>query len=681
MPLVTRSQQRLAVFGAVILLALLIADVAILWSEYSTTILYEQWLPSVAGAHEQRIGNNVWQKTTEPTPYFEVRDKHPIKNLMREGDKKFEEYIAHRSKNFKETVRRYRETYGRHPPPGFKQWYKLARKRKVYNIDDFQQIHDDLRPFWALPPREIRNLAAHASDDDGHALSTISIRNGQVNQRTWGWRSETFIRLLGTVAEWLPDMDIPMNRMDQPRVIVPWEDMQRYLEIEEKTRSTGEAGVRDGFTKDSNALHVPRPRDGVAAWIDRWNPFQYGVDERRGDAADDPPPPDYGWFGYPGGQYMDLAAKACPPESYARKPSSTKLYKKTEASYKDPLGGFITNFNLSSDLCTVGPQIQNLHGLLYASTSLTATHKLVPVFGECKVNVNNDILFPANMYWKDDERYNYDDHQDLSWDDKNDMMIWRGVTSGGNTHQDDEWRWRNMHRHRLVLMTNSTEVAENKSSIVALTDPKTGEYGPKEFRIGPFAEKHTDIGFTGLLACIPNCDFYNPFLSLKNSMSFAETFRSKYLIDVDGHSFSGRWRAFLQSRSLGLKATIFREWHDSRLFAWRHFVPVDNRYDDLYSLLAYFMGVGPSSKNRDVAAQNPNHGVSVWRHDYEALKLAQQGREWADKVLRREDIELYVFRLLLEYGRIIDDNRHRIGVVGDGGAEMEAFDREYPAVV
>lgn len=505
-----------------------------------------------------------------------------------------------------------------------------------------------------------------------------------MNQRTWGWRSETFIKLLSKVAKWLPDMDIPMNRMDQPRVVVPWEDMQEYLKIEEKTRSLKEEGVKDQFTQGMNAFHIPRARDSGTAWIDRWNPFKYGVDERRGENPDDPTP-DYGWFGYPGGQYMDLAAKACPPESYARKPSSTKLLKKTEASYKTPLGGFITNFNLSADLCTVGPQIQHLHGLLYASTSMTATHKLVPVFGECKVNVNNDILFPANMYWKDDERYNYDDHQDLAWENKDDMMIWRGVTSGGNTHEDDEWRWRNMHRHRLVLMTNASEVATNTTSLVALSDPSshsnTGTYTTKTFRLAPFAQQHTDVGFTGLLACIPNCDFYNRFLAVVNSMSFAETFRSKFLIDVDGHSFSGRWRAFLQSRSLGLKATIFREWHDSRLFAWQHFVPVDNRYDDLYSLLAYFIGIGSGDSGNKLSDNSDvNANVRVHRHDFEALKIARQGREWAEKVLRREDIEIYVFLLFLEYGRVCDDNRHRIGVVGDGGLEMEEFDRKYPAV-
>ena len=92
--------------------------------------------------------------------------------------------------------------------------------------------------------------------------------------------------------------------------------------------------------------------------------------------------------------------------------------------------------------------------------------------------------------------------------------------------------------------------------------------------------------------------------------------------------------AFLKSKSLGIKSTIFREWHDSRLFAWRHFIPLDNEYKELYSILAYFIGVGSVSE-----AVKDGH-VYVPRHDFEARKLGRQGREWAEKVLRREDIEV-----------------------------------------
>jgi hypothetical protein len=45
----------------------------------------------------------------------------------------------------------------------------------------------------------------------------------------------------------------------------------------------------------------------------------------------------------------------------------------------------------------------------------------------------------------------------------------------------------------------------------------------------------------------------------------------------------------------------------------------------------------------------------------EAETIAMQGRDWTNKVLRKEDMEIYMFRLLLEWGRLTDDNREELG--------------------
>lgn len=586
---------------------------------------------------------------------------------MQDAENRFNAANAYRSQTFKQTVEKYRRKYGRHPPPGFKQWYIFARERHVYNVDDFDQINDDLRPFWAVPPHVIRHYAAHASDIDEHLVSTISVRTGQVFQELWGWRSETFVKGLQSFAHLLPDMDIPMNRMDQPRVLVPWDELQTMLEKEASTRSTRHEGNSDQFTPDMPGFWRRSPRTPEPAWLYKLDPF-WSPREHNEDPDD--PPPDYGWFWHAAQPLMDIAAKACPPGTYARNAQSVSHLDAAEAHYKTALGGFVSNFNLSSDLCTVGPQLADLHGFLFASTSMIATHKLVPIFSESKTNVNNDILFPANMYMAHDERYQYSDESEINWDDKDDNAVWRGATSSGTAFEDQPDAWKRMHRQRLVSATNATMIGPNDTAPILALDRGSPEiHRNNNFHHAAFAAGHTDFGFTETMACIPNCSFYDSTFSMLNKTSFTQTFASKYLIHVDGMSFSGRWRALLQSRSLGLKATIFREWYDSRLFAWRHFVPMDNRFDDLWSLLTYLIGY------RDESA-----GVEVARHDYEAYRIAKQGKEWAEKVLRREDREVYLFRLLLEYGRIIDDQRERIGVVGDGGQEMREFDRRVPAV-
>lgn len=597
-----------------------------------------------------------------PTP-SEVPDSHPISTLMKEADLAWRTYEGSRSLTFRQTVKKYRSRYGRHPPPGFKDWYIFARKKNVFNIDDFDQIMDDLRPFWAVNPKIIRKHAAHMWENTEHGAAGIHIRNHKIAKVNFQmWRTDTMGHVIEKFIEYLPDMDIAMNRLDQPRVVVPWDDMQELLAKEYETRALPPV-AEDSFTSKQDFL------------------LNMTVESKEADTSERL---DAHWFFRPGQLYMKIASQGCPPDSPARNPKMSA--KQVDGRFKEPLAGLVSNFNLSSDLCTVGEQLSTMHGLLYSASSIIASHDLVPIFGECKVNVNSDILFPANMYYAHDDRYDYDDEEDLPWDEKDETMIWRGVTSGGVQIKEN---WETMHRQRLVRLLNGTFMAENKSEVSILQQsPATtaltavGAYEPtRKFKPEAFANKHTDVGFVESWGCVPNCSFYNDVFSWKPQTTLTSQFRSKYLIDVDGHSFSGRWHAFLQSQSLGFKATIFREWHDSRLFAWRHFVPVDNRYDDLYSLLTYFVGVG--GKKGEVLDDfesgdgdtTLNPGMYVPKHQFEAKKLADQGREWANKVLRREDIEVYMFRLLLEYGRICDDNRDRIGYSGDG-SELDRFDVE-----
>jgi hypothetical protein len=52
-------------------------------------------------------------------------------------------------------------------------------------------------------------------------------------------------------------------------------------------------------------------------------------------------------------------------------------------------------------------------------------------------------------------------------------------------------------------------------------------------------------------------------------------------------------------------------------------------------------------------------------HEDAARRIAEAGKEWADRVLRKDDMLIYVYRLLLEYARIVDDRKERIGWAED----------------
>lgn len=88
-------------------------------------------------------------------------------------------------------------------------------------------------------------------------------------------------------------------------------------------------------------------------------------------------------------------------------------------------------------------------------------------------------------------------------------------------------------------------------------------------------------------------------------------------------------------------------------------------HTDFYTLLTYFIGLG--------SATAPHAAAYVPSHDFEAKQISNWGRDWAKKVLRHEDIEIYTYRLMLEYGRLLDDNRDRIGYGGDGSEMVEKW--------
>lgn len=115
-------------------------------------------------------------------------------------------------------------------------------------------------------------------------------------------------------------------------------------------------------------------------------------------------------------------------------------------------------------------------------------------------------------------------------------------------------------------------------------------------QIGAWLSNFPDVSFVHL-ECFPEspkerkgtCSYTGPHMSVATSKPMQQQYRYKYLPDVDGHSFSGRWRAFLKSTSVPLKATIYAEWHDDRMVPWVHFVPFNASYKDIYAVMEYFI--------------------------------------------------------------------------------------------
>lgn len=544
---------------------------------------------------------------TEPTPV--KNSSHPIWQLILDNEKDWKKKLARQSQSLSEAVTEYRRRYGIHPPPNFDKWYEFAKARNVRFIDEYDNIQQNLAPFWGLKPATIRARAREAIGFDANNLIGALIRNGELQKIAGGseWQMEATEGMMDGFIKYLPDMDLAFNIHDEPRVLVPYEDLTRLIFI------------ADNQTKPvANATLEP-----INSWSTR------PVDMNDGSRFEDVRRTRFNVFAHqPTWAHSRIS---CSPDSPARILEDNQMADNLKNYAMGELG-FIYNQTAHSDICQ-SPSFSNKHGFFDRPNAFNVAQDLIPVFSQSKISSFNDILYPSPWYWSG--KVPYDSSIDPTWAEKKDQVYWRGSTTGGFSRDGS---WRRQHRQQMVQKINTNDRAK---ILVNKSEDSSEDWQTKEVPRSDFKELF-DVHFTHVDQCDPaDCDAQKEFFSIKGWAKQNTAWKYKYLIDVDGNAFSGRFYAFLKSRSLIYKLAIFREWHDEWLKPWFHYIPMSLKGDEWIEAVRWFAGEAPGKKN--------------------AEKIALQGKEWADKILRNEDLEAWFFRLLLEYGRLVDDNREVIG--------------------
>lgn len=167
--------------------------------------------------------------TLEPSPN-PLDDPHPIIALVHDGNVAFDDLLSKETHNLAAAAWEYRQRRGRHPPPGFDKWHQYAVDNHAVIIEEFwDQIYHDLNPLWALDQKEmLENVRSQEH--------IISIRNGKVSTDSKHFWLEIWTELVGSVSRYLPDLDMAVNHMDEPRLLIQWEQMTSHVETEQKKR-------------------------------------------------------------------------------------------------------------------------------------------------------------------------------------------------------------------------------------------------------------------------------------------------------------------------------------------------------------------------------------------------------------------------------------------------------------
>ncbi|CAJ2505550.1 Uu.00g129440.m01.CDS01 [Anthostomella pinea] len=528
--------------------------------------------------------------------------RHAIDDLILDAKRAQDRLLLERSHDVGTAAAGYRSRRGRHPPPGFDKWFEYASKHDATITERFfDRIEHDIRPFWAQDPRIISKHAANGEHvvrvRDGAAYG-IGDTKGHV---PW---LQLWTGLVSEAAAWLPDVDMPINYWDESRILAPWDEINSLVTEAERNKKITP-------TKDTVREFTKRAHLG-------------------GDENVEIREPD--WITTGASKLWDLARQTCPPDTPGCNVSAIEDFSAPPS--------FPTDWH---------PPFSENGGAFVQWARIEVTQELVPMFGGSKLTMNNDILIPGAMYLSGELRYSGGWNHGPPWEQKKEGVVWRGVGSGGRLQADN---WSHFQRFRLVQMLNGTTVSEleqgNRSAAPTFGNMPDGmrSFSCPGLSLGEWLQAHSDTGFT-YMQCFPenDCGYLEPYFSKVDAVSMADQFKWKFMPDVDGNSFSARFRSLLLSTSLPLKSTIFAEWHDDRLAPWVHFVPLDNMLMDLYGVLDYFL------------KDEKGHAA--------ARMIAETGRRWAEKVLRREDMLLYVWRLLLEFARVCDERRHSLGFVDD----------------
>ncbi|ROV98924.1 hypothetical protein VSDG_03841 [Cytospora chrysosperma] len=549
-------------------------------------------------------GNAPTRSKPKPAP----GGSHPMWHLIRDAEAKLEEEKTRQSKTLGEAVTEYRRRYGIPPPPNFDKWYQFATSKGVQLIDEFDTIHELMTPFWGLKPSTIRSRAAEALGF-GNSLLGVQIRNGRMTNIQGGgdWQRDATEGMMKPFIEHLPSMDLCFNIHDEPRVIVPHDDMERLVDLAKNKNMKAANSVshpRNEFTKKPKGIN-----EGTyftETKLTRFNVFAHQATWTH-------------------------SRMSCPPESPAR---ALEESEQSDDLARYGMGelGFVYNATAMSDIC-YSPSLSSTYGFFERPNAYDIVHDLFPIFSQSKISSYNDIIYPSPWYWAD--KVPYEEEKDYSWDTKKDQLYWRGSTTGGFSRNGG---WRRQHRQRFVQKINAADQAK---VLVNRGDDSHPSWEAKEVPRGDYKDI-INVQFSHVGQCDQgDCDAQVEFFQVGSRVEQQDAWQYKYLLDIDGNAFSGRFYAFLKSRSLVYKFSIFREWHYEWVKAWAHYIPLSLHGDEWLEAVRFF-GDGDLGKK-------------------EAERLALQGRHWADKVLRKEDMEVWFFRLLLEYGRVIDDDRENIG--------------------
>ncbi|KIJ63849.1 glycosyltransferase family 90 protein [Hydnomerulius pinastri MD-312] len=467
---------------------------------------------------------------------------HPIFELIRNAEHKWNAKLARASKTLDEAVAEYKRRYKRPPPLGFDKWWDYVVKHNVQLPDEYDEIYRDLEPFWGIDPADLAHtqkeleerretityMKTSSSPRFEVASSTLPEDRRAQLQRT----IENILELVQDVQHDLPPLRISFSPYDNPSMLSDWWVRNMALEAAAK-----------------------------------------GTTLKRSDL---PPVKEAGW------------TQACSPDSPARlhTPSLPPLSSLSN-NISPPPKTFIASHRDTMDPC-MHPSLLTSHGqFLSHNAGPFPQRTLVPRFSLCATMLHHDIRPPVPYGWTSGSTAEAEG--DLPWDMKMDERLdWRGSTTGIWASPSSSWLY--SHRSRLATLTSA--LSGNISVLPVPKDASTPVGEPEKMRLGRVNPAWMDVAFAGgAVGCdheAGTCEQMEAVWEFRRKQGRREEGRYKFIFDIDGNGWSSRFKRLITGNALIFKATIYPEWFAPRIAPWVHYVPIQLSYSDLHDAVAFF---------------------------------------------------------------------------------------------
>ncbi|CEQ39606.1 SPOSA6832_01136, partial [Sporobolomyces salmonicolor] len=464
----------------------------------------------------------------EPAP-----QPHPIHLLIRRAKAEWADKVRRQSQDLPSAVQEYERRYGRRPPRGFDEWFQFAKANDFVLIDEFDALDKVVTQFLAIKPSRLRERHAMLQFDEEFWLQdktfTVEVKGNGKHRALYGpmrnanERPEQMLKLLGGIAKYLPDMNVTFTGHDQPWVrcdvflllknsIADCSSFADRSQRRGQTEAPGRSPGREGYA--SIVIFLPRGFD---------QPYSIAVldDEEAEETLDNW---DYdGW------------AVVCPPGSALRDVEPFDDRVKEDKIYEPPkMRSFISNNHTAAMDACEHPEMQLIHG--FTSWSGPRPGRLFPIFSSTSSSMHSDLLIPPI------DQYDRRLGNDPEWDDKKyDKVVWRGTTTGADLNVEHMRNWSQRPRLcRLPFEPGSLVLPYAPSDTATALGPLS-EFSARSQAL---AQEWFDFKFLGSAKQCDDpavCEEFSTQFVWDDWMEPEEQNEYKYVIDVDGNGWSGRF--------------------------------------------------------------------------------------------------------------------------------------------